>query len=201
MLLLLHHIVSACLGFALMSFLEYATHRWMLHKNHFVELFPRVREFKEVLTDHVVNHHGHFYKVFNHEEDTNGKWAGLFFPFGYYKLLTLFLATPLWFADHTSAYWCTVFFFMHFYFWNLFHKAMHFDETVPAIWRPWYRYVTYYHYLHHQHPNRNFNGCFPPLWDILLGTSARQTELDRQVWKQLQVGVRVDRRGREFINN
>jgi hypothetical protein len=119
MLLLLHHIVSACLGFALMSFLEYATHRWMLHKNHFVELFPRVREFKEVLTDHVVNHHGHFYKVFNHEEDTNGKWAGLFFPFGYYKLLTLFLATPLWFADHTSAYWCTVFFFMHFYFWNL----------------------------------------------------------------------------------
>jgi sterol desaturase/sphingolipid hydroxylase (fatty acid hydroxylase superfamily) len=64
----------------------------------------------------------------------------------------------------------------------------------------WFKYVEYYHYLHHQHPNKNFNGCYPPVWDLLLGTSAKQTDLDRDVWRLIKEGKSVDRKGRSLTN-
>jgi hypothetical protein len=192
----LHNAISLAIGFVLMSFIEYATHRWMLHKNLFVRWFPRAEIFQEVLRDHAVNHHGHFYKCFNNEADPEGKYTGLFFPLGYYQLLMIFITVPMLFVDWVTAVYFSIFVVAHYVGWNQFHKAMHFDEKPWRLWKPWFTYVEYCHYLHHQHRNKNFNGFLPPVWDVLLGTKARETDEDREVWRLMQEGQVVDRKGR-----
>jgi hypothetical protein len=195
-LLVVHNLCSLVLGLMLMSFIEYSTHRWMLHKNTFIRLFPRVKKFDEVLREHSVEHHSHFYKCFNREPDLKGRLAGLFFPLGYYQLLIIFISLPMLFVDWVSAFYFTGFAIAHYVLWNHFHSAMHFDVVPNRIFRYWFHYVEYCHYLHHQHRNKNFNGLYPPIWDVLLGTCALETEEDRKVWKLIRAGKYVDRKGR-----
>jgi len=198
MLMLVHNALSFANGFVLMSFIEYATHRWMLHKNTFIRAFPRVDTFKEVLRDHAVNHHAHYYKCFIHEADEEGKYTGLFFPLGYYQLLLIFIGLPLLYFDWITAMYFAAFVVGHYVLWNQFHKAMHFNEKPCRLFIWWFCYVEYCHYLHHQHRNKNFNGLLPPVWDVLLGTCAKETDEDRKVWRLMQAGMLVDRKGRSL---
>ena len=192
---ILHNACSLAICFVLMSWFEYSTHRWMLHMNVFVKLFPKAQIFKIVLHDHSVVHHSHFYKCFNHEPHPDGKYAGLFFPLGYYQFLFVTFCVPLLYFDWLTAAYLSLFLVIHYVLWNQFHEAMHFNKTPRRALMLWFQYVEYWHYLHHQHRNKNFNGLLPPVWDFLLGTEAAETGEDRKVWKLIKAGNFVDRKG------
>jgi hypothetical protein len=198
MLLLAHNLLSLNIGFVLMSFFEYGTHHWMLHKNIFVRMFPLVSVLNEVLVEHLAGHHGRYYRCFNREDDQEGKHVGLLFPLGYYAFLLSFISGPLLLVDWLTAVYFGAFAILHFFMWNAFHQSMHLNRKPWTCFTPWFKYVEYYHYLHRQHPNKNFNGCFPPIWDRILRTSASQTDLDRHVWQLIKKGEYVDRKGRSL---
>jgi hypothetical protein len=195
--LLVHNILSFSIAYLLMSFFEYATHRWMLHRNTVVRVFPR--EFvKRRLNDHAVSHHSHYYKCFRREDDPHGKHVGMFIPLSFYIYITLVVGSLLLAVDWITAAYFVAFIVAHYFVWNKFHELMHFYTTPWYIKLPivgwWYHLVEYYHFLHHQHRDKNFN-AFLPIWDFLLGTLARETELDRAVWKGVNAGEFIDRRG------
>jgi len=150
------------------------------------------------LDDHAVSHHTHYYHCFREEMDPEGKHVGMTIPWAFYKYL-LPVAVPLWFIDPLTMYYYLGFVFGHFVVWNLFHIGMHkptppwYVRIPPVSW--WFKLVEYYHFLHHQHRDANFN-AFLPLFDWLLRTSARETDLDRRVWQLMAQGYKVDRRGR-----
>src|ERR1700733_104377 len=194
--MLLHNLLSFAIAGVLMSLSEYSTHRWMLHTNLFTRLFPRVEKFKEVLRDHAVNHHARNYKCFNREDGPEGKYVGLFFPLGYYQLLVVFVSGPLLFDDWLTALYFAGFAVAHYVLWNKFHIAKHFNKKTWWVLMLWFNFVEYYHFLHHQHRNKNFNGLLPPLWDLLFFTLAWPTAEDRKVWRLLQAGEFVDRSGK-----
>jgi sterol desaturase/sphingolipid hydroxylase (fatty acid hydroxylase superfamily) len=112
------------------------------------------------------------------------------------------LALPLCPIDWLTASYYVAFVFGHFIIWNAFHCAMHrrgppwYVRIPPISW--WFKYVEYYHFLHHQHRDKNFNAWLP-LWDWLLGTLAQETQLDRRVWQLMEDGESVDRRGRPLV--
>jgi hypothetical protein len=199
-LLLAHNVFSFAIAYIIMSFIEYATHRWMLHTNTVVRLFPNApySYIQGPLKDHAVNHHSHFYRCFRLENDPFGKHVGLFIPPFFYLSIFVSIGLPMLLVDWISSFYFVAFLVTHYLAWNKFHELMHFDTSpwylrVPLVgW--WFRLVEYYHFLHHQHRNKNFN-AFLPLCDRLLSTLAMETELDREVWRRLNAGEFVDRRG------
>jgi hypothetical protein len=202
MLLISHNLTSFAIAYSIMSFAEYATHRWMLHMNTIVRFFPNTQFVKERLDDHAVSHHSHFYKCFRREDDPEGKHVGLFIPVSFYVYLLISIGGPLLFVDWITAAYFAAFIVGHYFVWNKFHEVMHFYtmpwyvRVPPTGW--WFRFVEYYHFLHHQHRNKNFN-AFLPLWDLLLGTLASETDLDRMVWRLVNAGEFVDRKGRPIL--
>jgi hypothetical protein len=201
-MLLAHNTLSFVLAYTLMSFIEYATHRWMLHMNTVVKIFPRTEFVKKRLEDHAVSHHSHFYKCFRREDHPHGKHVGLFIPLSFYVYITLVVGGFLLLVDWVSALYFLGFIVAHYFVWNKFHEIMHFDTKPWYVRAPvsgwWFELVEYYHFLHHQHRNKNFN-AFLPLWDWLLGTLATETELDREVWHLVNTGHFVDRRGQPMV--
>jgi len=202
MLLIFHNILSFGIAYAGMSFAEYATHRWMLHMNTVVGFFPNTQFVKDRLKDHAVSHHSHFYKCFRREDHPEGKHVGLFIPVSFYVYLLIAVGGPLLFVDWLTAAYFVAFTVGHYFVWNKFHEVMHFDTLPWYVLVPvsgwWFRFVEYYHFLHHQHRNKNFN-AFLPLWDWLLSTLAEETELDRLVWRLVNAGEFVDRKGRPIL--
>ena len=193
-----HNVLSFALAYLLMSFFEYATHRWMLHMNLVVRMFPNVAFVKRRLKDHAVSHHSHFYKCFRREDDPEGKHVGLFIPLSFYVYITLVVGIFLLFVDWISAAYFVGFVVGHYFIWNKFHELMHFYTKPWYLRLPivgwWYYFVEYYHFLHHQHRDKNFN-AFLPIWDFLFCTLAVETALDRDVWQRVNRGEFVDRRG------
>jgi hypothetical protein len=203
-MLLAHNALSFAIAYAIMSFVEYATHRWMLHTNTVDRLFPNAPYLyvKGPLKDHAVSRHSHFYKCFRREDDLFGKHVGLFIPPTFYLCIFVSIGLLLLLVDWISALYFVAFVVAHNLVWNKFHEVMHFYTKpwylrVPLVgW--WFRVVEYYHFLHHQHRDKNFN-AFLPLCDWLLGTLAEETELDREVWNRVNAGEFVDRRGQLIV--
>ena len=201
-MLLAHNTISFTLAYTLMSFIEYATHRWMLHMNTVVKMFPRADFPKTRLDDHAVSHHSHYYKCFRKENHPHGKHIGLFIPLSFYVYIAIVVGGALLFIDWLSAIYFVAFIVAHYFVWNKFHEIMHFDTSPWYVRMPvigwWFELVEYYHFLHHQHRNKNFN-AFLPLWDWILGTLASETELDREVWRLVNAGYFVDRKGQPMV--
>jgi sterol desaturase/sphingolipid hydroxylase (fatty acid hydroxylase superfamily) len=178
-----------------MSFIEYGGHKWFLHRPTFARLFPKITVFEEIFHDHAKMHHAKYYHCFNHEPDPQGRWYAILIDLRVTAVLGLVFGVPIYFADHlTAAYLCT-FIVVHTVLWNELHKEMHLAKKRWVSRTALYRYLERYHFLHHQHPGRNYN-LFLPLWDTLLGTAARENETDVEVLRRIRNGEHIDRRGR-----
>jgi hypothetical protein len=203
-MLLAHNALSFAITYAIMSFIEYATHRWMLHTNTVVRMFPNAPYLyvEGPLKDHAVSHHSHFYKCFRREDDPFGKHVGLFIPVFFYLSILVSMGLLLVLVDWISSLYFVAFVVAHYLVWNKFHEVMHFYTKPWYLRAPlvgwWFRLVEYYHFLHHQHRDKNFN-AFLPLWDWPFGTLAKETELDREVWNRVNAGEFVDRRGQLIV--
>lgn len=75
---------------------------------------------------------------------------------------------------------------LHHIVWNAIHLQMHKPE--PVFFEDWriYKWLTTHHYMHHLHPDRNFNVTFP-LADYVLGTVHKPTQAELQEMNRLQM--------------
>jgi len=177
------HVAAQCLawlaGFTvLMSFLEHQVHRSLMHKKN--GLSRRLRSFNRMFEHHAILHHRHYSKVFNDKPVAAGEDRHLRLSIreGFLEALPIaaFLAT----ISLEGAIIFEMVVCLHHFIWNKIHLEMHKpEERFFSDWRL-YKFLARHHYLHHQHPDKNFNVVLP-LADYVLGTNIRasRSDLDR----------------------
>jgi hypothetical protein len=173
-LLLLTILAWTLAGVLFASFAEYAVHRWLLHR-------PLVRHLWHV---HAALHHGRYYRVFDHEEDPEGKYVNLAMsPWTTFAACLALL--PLLLFSTVGGVVFVLMAILHAVAWNAIHSEMHLNRG--RFFSGWgaYRFLKWYHFLHHRHVNRNFNAVLP-LADYVLGTAARPTVADVLEWRRLE---------------
>lgn len=189
-------IISITLSFiaslAVMSFVEYYLHGYVLHQRCFPDWLYRLFPVLETMRyEHAVLHHETYYKTFNNEPDPAGRalrqdisfttaLAGalllsplmelIFFLAGIVPLLVFLIVGLLYVGA-----------------WNLIHLEMHQPK------HPWwsklapYRFLARYHYLHHdlhrKRIHRNINLVLP-FADFFLGTHAIATEEEKEAMRR-----------------
>ena len=154
------------IGWIFMSGVEYASHRWTMHKWSFMDYIS-----PGTFADHAYKHHGKYYKVFNAEEDPIGRDFGLLLGYRWALIVSMLLMAickycniPVFGLAFSSVL------FLHHYIWNQLHVEMHKPQGRWFSKLNVYKYLCRHHYLHHKHVNRNFNGMLP-LFDWILGTT------------------------------
>jgi hypothetical protein len=165
-------LASCCL----VSFIEHQVHAQLMHKRNF--LSNRDKGFERVFKAHAIEHHGHYSAMFSDEPVAPGedKEIRLNVHKAPIKTLPFTLVIAL-----VSWQWALVFVAMvlvHHWVWNKIHLEMHKPEgRVFSTWGP-YLFLARHHYLHHVHPNKNFNVVFP-FADYVLGTNAKATASEK----------------------
>ena len=165
--------IALLVGIPAMSFIEYAIHRWLMHR-------PSAGFFAQIFHRHVRLHHGKFYKTFNHEADLFGRRVNLHID-GYFAaamslpLVCVLAWAGLWWAANVA--WLIP--VGHAIIWSHIHEEMHDPASPGRFFSRWrlFRFLRMYHFLHHQHRQQNFNVVLP-LWDYVLRTAAVATEED-----------------------
>ena len=168
--------VGSCMA---MSFIEYGIHRYLMHKRILPRLLYRfVPGLRTVFTNHNVLHHGRYYKVFNHEDDPDGRkisirldlWIGIvggaLVGLALYPLSVV--AGPVFFSV----------ILLHHLAWNLIHEEMHNPRPRWFARLPFFRFLQRYHWLHHKYPGKNYNVIFPGA-DFVFRKHAKCTPEDR----------------------
>jgi hypothetical protein len=165
-------LIAVLVGIPAMSFAEYAIHRWLMHRPS-----PGLWD---VFVRHVRFHHGKYYKVFNHEPDLFGRRVNLHIKAGDAIALSVPMILLL---VVLGLYWAAAVAFVipvaHAVVWSNIPEEMHDPASPGRFFCRWrlFRFLRMYHFLHHQHPQQNFNVVLP-LWDYVLGTAATATEQD-----------------------
>ena len=159
----------------LMSFLEHQIHFNLMHRNNFFgKYFQAV---KKIFEHHTILHHGHYYKIFTDDAMARGEDRGIRLSMkeGFIEALPIsaFIAIVSW----PGAIIFEIIVCMHHYLWNIIHLEMHKPESrFFSQWRI-YKFFARHHYLHHRHPDKNFNVVLP-LADYILGTNAHPSRSD-----------------------
>ena len=166
------------LGLVLVSFAEYAAHRWLMHRWLLYAFWFR----------HSILHHGRYYRTFDDEPHPVGREVNLRIAWGD-TLLACALAAPLGFVSLDGLAVLYALAILHRWTWNAIHAEMHLCEgrwftRCPGV-RHVYDWLRWKHFLHHQQPNRNFNVTLP-LFDFLFCTDARPRAEDYVAWAKLQ---------------
>jgi Fatty acid hydroxylase superfamily len=192
--LLLHNTVSFITCYAMMSFSEYFVHRFLAHSPFLLRKFPNSQVPKDLFLRHV-DHHGKYYRCFNYEENEVGRNFALLVDPRVTVVQIVLFAVPIFFLDHITGLYMALLIVIHNWLYNAVHQEMHVANGRWFRKSGIFRWLEHYHFLHHQHPKKNYNGVFP-LCDWLLGTRAQETETDRKVLALLRQGYIVDRKGR-----
>lgn len=157
----------------LMSFIEYQVHSRLMHRRS-------IERFKKTFVAHAVTHHtDHYGKVFTDEpvppgEDTEIR---LTVRKAAIKGLPVILLIAPFSLMGAVVFALTI--TLHHWIWNQIHLEMHKPEQRFFSQWPVYKFLARYHWLHHKHPNKNFNVVFP-LFDYVLGSHASATAADRE---------------------
>jgi hypothetical protein len=160
----------------LMSFVEHQAHRHIMHRKH--SLSGRIPALRRTFEHHAVQHHGQYRKIFCDEPLPPGADRGLRLNLkeGFVEALPFALVLALF--SLTAAILFPFVVCGHHYLWNRIHLEMHKPEQRHfADWRL-YKFLARHHYLHHQHPDKNFNVVLP-FADYVLGTHAQATDADK----------------------
>lgn len=165
--------IALILTLIVISFAEYAAHRWIMHK--------RVIDF--FWHEHTVQHHGWYYEVFDHEDDPEGKYVNLKISWAS-TILGLVLVSPIWFVWPLLFYCLVPAAFLHNWLWRTIHSEMHLNQQrFFSNWRI-FRWFKWYHFMHHQQPSHNFNVTIP-LFDWVFRTRAKVRIWDEVEWSKL----------------
>jgi len=159
----------------LMSFLEHQIHRSLMHRKNF--LSRRFLSFNKMFEHHAILHHGQYSKVFNDKPVAAGEDRHLRLSIREGFLETLPIAALLAVISLEGAIIFELVVCLHHFIWNKIHIEMHKPEKRFFGNWPVYKFLARHHYLHHKHPDKNFNVVLP-LADYVLGTNIRASRSD-----------------------
>lgn len=156
-------VVGSCL---LMAGLEYAVHRWAMHRR-----VPGAAG-REMFEAHAVMHHGRYYRAaFDHDDDPAAGVINIRMAAAEHAAYSLVLAAPLWlWLSAPAAVALVAVVWLHATVWSAVHTEMHRPAGRWFSRTRYYRYLRDFHHAHHLHPGRNFAIVFPPVMDRLFGT-------------------------------
>lgn len=173
-----HVLVTFVLGLLLISFVEHAIHKHIMHRRRlFAWIYRLLPDLLTQFQNHAVLHHGTYYKQFDHEPNAEGKHFNLrILPPDTLRLVAAFLPllVPLaLFVSTVAAATVVVMIIGHNLVWGAVHTQMHIPEG-NAWFRDtaYYRFIARHHFMHHQQPGRNYNVVLP-LADFVIGTVAK----------------------------
>lgn len=161
----------------LMSFVEHQVHSQLMHRANF--LSRRKASFKKTFEAHAIVHHQYDYgQIFQDEPVPPGEDKEIRLTVRKAWIKALPVAIPIAFFSIPGAVILCLTVTLHHWIWNQIHLEMHKPEDRAFSQWPVYKLLARYHFLHHKHPNKNFNVVFP-LADFILGThvKANDTEL------------------------
>jgi Fatty acid hydroxylase superfamily len=165
-MVMLETLTRLAFTYVLLSFFEYAGHRWLLHK---VRLARRCQSkwLERMCLNHMGLHHKKPYRHESHEQDDDPLQlvvAG--------TAVGLVVAVPIYFfVDHLTVEMLAGFGPLYAVTMYVFHKQMHLRADGPPFRWPLLSWLDKRHRLHHQHPNHNMNVILP-LFDWIFGTAA-----------------------------
>lgn len=175
-MIFVHLAISIFIAYFVLSLIEYAIHRHLMHKNTLAK-FLQIRYLAHTFRDHAIIHHARCYAVFDGESRA---CAAINIRVQPLTTLTV-MAVPcllVFLIDPLTALAIFLGAILNGIVWSEIHQEMHRPRGAWFCKLRVYRYLKRRHYLHHRYPNANFNTLFL-LWDWILGTTAVETEDDR----------------------
>jgi len=180
----------------LMSLVEHQVHCRLMHKKPRFFPFRDLRARKRMFTSHAVEHHRQYRQHFHDDPVPAGEDRGI--RLNVAEGLIECLPVPLalvgisYVADVRFPLIGAAIFPMvvalHHLIWNQVHLEMHKPENrFFAQWRI-YKFMARHHFLHHRHPDKNFNVAFP-IGDWIFGTVARADEDDEETMRQERIAA------------
>lgn len=162
----LHLLLSLGFVYALLSFVEYVGHRWVLHKMRLARYLGS-RLLKEMCHNHMVLHHGREYR---HREkrrdDQPAQLAAVGLVVGVLAALIVYPIDPL--TVKILAVSAVVYAPLAWEVHNEMHRAR---GRFYSKWRL-FLYLEEKQRQHHLHPDTNFNVLLP-LWDWVFSRTGR----------------------------
>jgi hypothetical protein len=162
-------------------------HRHLMHKNVLAK-FLHIAYLASTFRDHAIIHHARCYAVFDKERKACSAINIRVKPITSTLVIAPLCCLLLLLDPITSL----VFFLTAIVsgmLWSEIHDEMHRPRGAWFSNFHAYRYLKRRHYLHHRHPNTNFNTLLP-MWDWVLRTASIETEADRLEMRSLAWHVR-----------
>ena len=182
----LHLLISVSVVYLLIAAGEYGYHRHIAHgmPPHWLRLIPfwGTRCKKHML------HHFLYYRIFNFEPDPVGRYHDLKVTLLTSFLVISLLTVPAYLIDHFTGWVALAGGILHSILFNRIHSEIHLSEIHPATIKRLRRFAVFrhwecHHFLHHRHPEMNFDAV-APLFDWLLGTHVEPTSEDLALMRQ-----------------
>jgi hypothetical protein len=189
----LHLCLSVVFTYALVSLVEYLSHRFLQHTRAVAKRFPRSALLEKIFIDHAKVHHHDAYDIFNDEPNPRWRLYNLVIKYRTTVAVMVVFGIPLYALDHFTAivFWLGV--VLHNTVWSAVHIEMHLNQGHLIRRTPFFEYWEQYHFLHHIYPGKNFNALFP-LWDWIFGTFARADKDDLRALEATRQLKAVSRR-------
>lgn len=181
-MLILHMVAWLIFSCVLMSFIEHQIHSQLMHKRNF--LSERKASFRRTFEAHAIVHHQHYSKIFSDEPVAPGEDKEIRLTVRKAPIKALPIAALIALASWQGAAIFVIVVTFHHWLWNKIHLEMHKPEGRSFSKWPVYKFLARYHYLHHVHPNKNFNVVFP-FADYVLGTHVRASHADLKAMAEL----------------
>ncbi len=163
-------------SYSFISFFEYTIHKYLMHRDNIAKSLTRLPKISNSLHSefhsHTHLHHGKYYKEFDYEEDEWGREHNLTIGWGQTMIILIFISPvliPLFYFYPLGGTILLSLIILHNRLWGIIHTEMHIPTNGLLFKNPLYRFWRNYHYVHHEHTNKNFNVIFP-LFDYILGT-------------------------------
>ena len=166
-----HLACSIAFGYTALSLLEYAGHRWLLHKMRIADGCPNAwlnRWLRQLCRNHMALHHGKEYRHKQHKTDDRPLQLALtaFLP-------GLLIAAVIYQFDSLTVKVLLVMGVSYAVVAWLVHLEMHLSQGRLYSRTALFRYLDYRHRMHHRCSGTNFNVLLP-CWDWVFGTTTSQ---------------------------
>jgi hypothetical protein len=187
-MIILHFAILLGLAYPVLSLMEYIIHRYLMHRNTSAK-FLQNDYLAHTFRNHAIIHHGRCYAIFNEEKSNCAAIDIRVRPLTILTVMTLPCLSIL-FLDPAASFVLFTGGIINGTLWSEIHDEMHRPRGAWFCELRIYRYLRRRHYLHHRHPNTNFNTLFP-MWDWLLGTTSVETDDDRSEMESSRWHVRA----------
>jgi hypothetical protein len=174
-MVVLHFTISMLVAYPALSLMEYIIHRHLMHRNALAK-FLQNGYLASTFRDHAIIHHARCYALFDKERKSCAAINITVKPLTSLTVMALPCLSML-LLDPITALVLFAGGMANGALWSKIHDEMHRPRGVWYSNLRVYRHLRRRHYLHHRHPNTNFNTLFP-MWDWVLGTASVATQDD-----------------------